>query len=258
MEVRDAMEYRKLIGGGGISRYEDIYNPRYSYDYSMQTEQKIMNYIKKGDYDKSRDVLEEVFKPNLNDTSFSGEMAKCLMFVITSTIVKTMYEVCDIAFIEDIQPMKRLLKCSTIMEMKLHIDFILNEVCKYVKENGKKDYLLSNAVLEYIKSKYDDNNLSVSMISDEFNITQSYLSRLFKKQTGQNLFDCINRFRVEKAKLMLKDEKLSIAETAIKTGFSNSNVFIRTFRKYEGITPGEYKDFNRIPENRQISVNVTK
>jgi len=241
-EVKDAMEYRKLIGGSGISRYEDIYNPRYSYDYSIQTEQKLMNYIKTGDYNKSRDVLEEVYKSNLYDTSFSGEMAKCLMFDITSTIVKTMYEVCDIAFIEDIQPMKRLLKCNTIIEMKLHINMILDEVCKYVNENGKKNCQLSSAALEYINSNYYDNNLNVSTMSKEFNITRSYLSMLFKEQTGQTLIDCINRFRVEKAKLLLKDRKLSIADTALKTGFSSSKVFIRTFRKYEGITPGEYRN----------------
>lgn len=242
MEVKDAMEYRKLIGGDGIAKYEDMDKPRYSYDYTIETEQKFINCLMTGDFDKSRIVLEEVFQSNLYDASFSGEMAKCLMFDITSTIVKTMYEVCDIAFIEEIQPMKQLLRCNTVVDMKSHIFTVLKAVCKYVKENSKKNHQLSNAIFEYIKCNYHDNNLNVSTMSRDFGITRSYLSKLFKEQTGHYLFDYINKFRVEQAKSLLKDKKLSIAETATKTGFSNSCVFIRTFKKYESITPGEYKD----------------
>jgi len=179
-EVKDAVEYRKLIGSSGITRYEDIDNPRYSYDYSIETEEKLINYIKTGDFDKSGNVFEEVLKSNLYDSSFSGEMAKCLMFDITSTIVKTMYEICDITVIEDIQPIKRLLKCSTIVEMKLHITIILKEVCKYVKENGKNSCQLSSAVLEYIKSNYYDNNLNVSTMSSEYREVISMKKALLK------------------------------------------------------------------------------
>jgi len=241
-EVMDAMEYRKLIGSSGIIKYENIENHKYTYDYPMQTEQILINCIKTGDPEKSKKILNEVIQANLYDTSYSGEMAKCLMFDLTSTIVKTMYEICDIEFIESVQPLKRLLNCNTVMEMKTQIMLVLEIVCRYVGENDKNNYQLSKEVIEYINANYMNLNFNVSYISEIFKLTRPYLSMLFKSQTGQTLSDYINKVRLEKAKQLLKESKLSIFDTANKVGYSNSNVFIRAFKKYEGITPGEYRE----------------
>lgn len=69
-----------------------------------------------------------------------------------------------------------------------------------------------------------------------------YLSSFFKEQTGENLSDYINRVRLSKAKLLLKGSNMTVNEAALKTGYNNCNTFIRVFKKYEGITPGKYKE----------------
>ncbi|MNP84600.1 HTH-type transcriptional activator RhaR [compost metagenome] len=68
------------------------------------------------------------------------------------------------------------------------------------------------------------------------------MSKLFKEQTGETLPDYINKVRLEQAKVLLRDDKLSISDAAVRVGYLNSNALIRSFKKYEGVTPGKYKE----------------
>jgi AraC-type DNA-binding domain-containing proteins len=55
------------------------------------------------------------------------------------------------------------------------------------------------------------------------------------------MIDYLNRIRTEKAKELLNDEGVNIYEVSKNVGFNDVSTFIRTFKKYEGITPGKYK-----------------
>ena len=70
-----------------------------------------------------------------------------------------------------------------------------------------------------------------------------YLSYVYKEATGDSLINLINRTRIDRAKDFLKED-LSILATARRVGYGNSNAFIRIFKKYEGITPGRFKEIN--------------
>jgi len=80
------------------------------------------------------------------------------------------------------------------------------------------------------------------MIGDKFALTPSYISKLFKEQTKESLPDYINKVRIEMAMQLLKLENATIFDVAQKVGYCNSNVFIRAFKKYQGITPGRFKE----------------
>ena len=72
----------------------------------------------------------------------------------------------------------------------------------------------------------------------------SYVSKLFKERTGQNILYYINMVRIENAKKLLREsgQEIGIGEVGRETGFSNSNSFIRIFKKYEQMTPGKYRE----------------
>ena len=106
----------------------------------------------------------------------------------------------------------------------------------------KSEDKLSDSIIGYIKLNFYDVNLNVARLGDLFDLTPSYLSKLFFEQTGVLISDFIQNTRITKAKAYIEDGKYSIKEIAEKTGFSTSNVFIRTFKRTEGITPGKYKN----------------
>lgn len=73
----------------------------------------------------------------------------------------------------------------------------------------------------------------------------SYLSRLYKKKTGENLFDTINRKRVETAKQLIAKGEKKIFEIAAMVGVDDTAYFSKVFRKYTGYSPKEYERITR-------------
>lgn len=96
-------------------------------------------------------------------------------------------------------------------------------------------------ILEYIQTNYQNPALNAQLLCDRFRISHSYLSRLIKAETGQGLVDCIHRFRVDHAKILLRETDMSVEQVAIHVGFSSRYSLIRSFRTQEGMTPSEYR-----------------
>ena len=69
----------------------------------------------------------------------------------------------------------------------------------------------------------------------------TYLSRVFKKQTGIGMLAYIHQVRIEKAKELMRHTGDSIKTIAQKVGYSSSMMLIRAFKRYEGVTPGQYR-----------------
>jgi two-component system, response regulator YesN len=101
-------------------------------------------------------------------------------------------------------------------------------------------YLVSKA-LEYLKQNYS-RDLTLKTVADEIYVSTWYLSKLLKKETGDNFINILNDIRVEKAKNLLKDPKYKIYEIAGEVGFTDVPYFTKIFKKVTGSTPMEYKN----------------
>lgn len=95
-------------------------------------------------------------------------------------------------------------------------------------------------IINYIEANYSNHDLNVRLIAEEFGISANYLSAYFKKQTGESLSDYITKHRIKISKKLL-NENLLVKEVAYHSGFSDSNVYIRAFKKFEGVTPSQYR-----------------
>ncbi|OXM86755.1 response regulator [Paenibacillus rigui] len=85
-------------------------------------------------------------------------------------------------------------------------------------------------------------DLSVQLISDVLNMHPTYLSRLYKLETGENISEYITRLKMEKAILLLKTSTKKIYEISIEIGYQNPHYFIKLFKKHFGSTPQEYRN----------------
>ena len=85
------------------------------------------------------------------------------------------------------------------------------------------------------------NVISRDTIADVFFLTPEYLAKVYKRQTGHNLKDYIIGYRIEMAKQLLADDIKSISDISAEVGFDNFSYFSTVFKKYTGITPGEYR-----------------
>lgn len=96
-------------------------------------------------------------------------------------------------------------------------------------------------VINLISKKYMEPDLSVEMICDCLGKSRSYLSRMFKENTGMNLLDYLHTTRLTEAKKLLNETDLGISEIAAKVGYYSGWTLARVFKRYEGITPTAYR-----------------
>lgn len=107
------------------------------------------------------------------------------------------------------------------------------------KEKTKSDKNLVN-IVEWIRIHAMD-NISVTAIAKQFNYNQDYLSRVFKQKNGINIQKYIHMLKLSKAKDMLTSSNLSIKEIAAIIGISDEKYFMKLFKKYEKVTPTEFR-----------------
>ena len=83
--------------------------------------------------------------------------------------------------------------------------------------------------------------VSLESISERFNISSAYISRLFHREYGVGFSEYLTAVRLEAAVTLLCDTSLQVAEVAQRCGFSDSGYFIKVFRRHFDATPGEYR-----------------
>ena len=84
-------------------------------------------------------------------------------------------------------------------------------------------------------------NLTVEFLASLFYMNSSYLSHLFRKTTGEKFAQYVNAVRIEKAKDLLASTDRKLYQIAKAVGYDNSKYFFRVFKKYEGMTPEQYR-----------------
>lgn len=96
------------------------------------------------------------------------------------------------------------------------------------------------AAKEYIARHYMK-TLTLEEISKHVHLNASYLSIVFKKETGQNFSDYLTSYRIEMAKNMLRRGDMSIAAISEAVGYADSKYFSRIFTRLVGIKPSAYR-----------------
>ena len=86
-------------------------------------------------------------------------------------------------------------------------------------------------------------------------MSPSHLSRTFKKATSGSLTEYINKERISKAKELLQNTNLLTYEIAEAVGYKDATYFSSIFRKYEGISPSEYKAKFFVAQSSHIPYN---
>ena len=139
-------------------------------------------------------------------------------------------------YIRDIQ------NCLNYGELR---DWLLNktkEVCSNLVTIKEKE---STSVVEKAKKYIDKNfykDISLDDVSRQVDISPYYFSKLFKQKEGETFIEYLTNARISHAKELLLNPEYSIKEICVLSGYSDPNYFSRIFKKYEEVTPSEYRE----------------
>lgn len=176
--------------------------------------------------------------PSLNQFfSFTGNTSYALKAAVSSphasvTELNTAYLECCYCFKHHAKSQKKILYYS---EENIPLD---------VQSAGSQNLPLKKA-LQYMEDNYGE-QISLPDIARAAGLNASYLSRLFKKETGESITGHLTRLRIERAKELLKDDSLRLRDIAEAVGFNDVSYFSNTFKKTAGISPTEFRTISEM------------
>jgi len=236
-----ALKYKYLFGKGSIIHYGQISDR--NFDDTSASESKVLHmisdYLLEGPTERSAEqIVKEIMRRYRINSQASMETVDSFKFETISALNRvvlrggfgaTQWRLMNQA----------LLDCETLYEFTQCFIEILTKVYRKQQEQEARDICVK--VFEYIENNYKQ-QLSLEFLGEHFGISSSYLSKLFKEKYQMSIPEAITRNRINGAKQQLRNTEKNIAEIAEDNGFLSSNVFGKTFKKLEGITPGSYRE----------------
>ena len=123
---------------------------------------------------------------------------------------------------------------------------IVGEACDEVLSSHDRQLEDQQAkLLSYVQAHFGDQDLSLGLLSDRFHISESYITHLFRSETGLSFHQYVSSLRMEYVKAQLVESEDSIREIVNRAGYVDLANFTRKFRQAEGVTPGQWRDARR-------------
>jgi len=244
IEASTAIDYKFIIGDNKIIFYNEItINSLRNFYYPEKELDDFKHFIKQGNIESIEDTLENIIKI-IKENDMPIIIARCICFDVFNSVLKTVNEIGIITRLSEngYFDTENLNSFNTPEELTDVIMAICRDLCQDIRKSREnRNSSLIDKMIKYIEDNCEDQNFSVKLMADCFGMSQSYLSRFFKNQTGQTLSEYQLKLRMEKAKHYLKSTNEPIKNIVSKIGYCSESSFVRLFREIEGITPGEFR-----------------
>jgi len=270
-------EFGTVISVGFSGFYTDISKTRKAF---KESKEALGQRLKKGQeqlifYDFDLDVEENqqfYYPTKLTNSYFDyvknndQEMANCLLNQIFSEIFSkngslASFQLSILCFNNELFSLMRFLKIehfslgnkhdflSTISEftkpeeIEIFIkENIINVIMKTINDRKINDYQsITEEIIDIIQKEYDT-DLTLEGIANRLHYHPNYLSTVFKKNFNLSFSEYLGQHRHEMAKIWLLETSLTIREISQRLQYTNSQNFIRSFKKFEAMTPGKYRE----------------
>lgn len=196
---------------------------------------------------EDREGIEKFFKRlenHIRNCAFASEQEIMqLFFQIRSPIKKARKRIlkdekeCVIPDYDDSSSVARLLETLEGSALRLC------ECSLHKKKAGSNS--LRREVMEYLMEQYSDPNLCANMAAEKFSISEKYVYKLVKEETGVSIGKYVETLRMQKAKELLKNTDLSAAEISQMSGFYSITTFYKAFNRVFGVAPIAYREIQK-------------
>ena len=208
-------------------------------------ESLLMEYVAHGDFesiDKLAHLNSSGIKPRLSDSIRDRKNFMIILNTLCRKAAQSAY-VHPIHLDEISRKFAiRIESCTTIAQLETLENEITRKYCLLVQSYSLRKYSKPvQNIINYISFNLTD-DLSLNTISAEFALNSSYVSSLFKRETGSTLTNFVNNKRIEHAIYLLNTTKLPIQDIAVQCGITDVNYFTKLFKKIKNMTPSQYRE----------------
>ncbi len=241
-QAREACEYYFILGKGRL------------YEYSKKDNSKefLIPKIEEIFTSKSQLIMQVMQMSNLNE--FEKNIEKLIIkakdeYKYVAMEIKELYKKYKI-YIQDFVKNHNLYNIEVRNYLDTYNSYLvyygdlsqlnswLKEILYIIMENITNKQSLSDKAIIYIRENYSK-DISLSIIASELEVTDSYLSRVFVKETGSNFVDYLAKVRIDEAIKLMKTTNMKMKEISQIVGFKSPQQFNKTFNKVTGKNPSQ-------------------
>lgn len=232
---------RDADGGTAVQLYGDQLSARDGYYFPYAVEERLTQSLRAGDGQAVEDVLSLLQTENFVRRSLSrSQMQRLNRRIVEILSGQTSAPVEEN---DDLMALNELAfdykgDCEAYFEK-------LNTLCQTLcgeitqQKNARRSENVK-VIEEYIRKNYRNPSLGLAMVSAEFNLSEGYLSAIFKKETGTNFAEYLEQLRVKAACVLLEDG-CKVSDLPERVGYNSIQSFRRAFKRVMGVSPSEYR-----------------
>jgi two-component system response regulator YesN len=244
----EALNHKFFLGDDAIVHFPDVsYPSEPQYIFGEDDKQAILNRLRVGDIEK---VLEAVNRIKQNVALSNGVDIHHLKILLMELAFGS------VRMIGQFNPhlVEMLMEASlpfSKSESFLTVDRLFSECLDMFKAianivNTSRQSNMGSSVekiMNLIESEYEQ-DISLDLLADRFQLSTAYLSRLIRKETGKTFMENLTDVRMEQAKYLLGNGTKKVYEVGTLVGYKDLSYFIQVFKKKFGMTPNEYKELH--------------
>lgn len=232
-----------ILNESSVSIYESLSNatPTSSLPDSSKTADNFTEYIYSKDRAAYLSYLAETLK-NYQLVIADFNQIKTKILITISRCCKSISEkdinIVNMEFLEK-NINEKILSCKSLNQLYSLLTQFYDDIVKLDIPSSNYNYLVLK-VNSYIKEHYNT-PIKLDDIAGYLHVNSSYLSRLYKQQVGDSIITALNKYRVAKAKELLKNGNYLVSEVGALVGIKDPAYFTIVFTKYTSISPKNYK-----------------
>lgn len=243
-ELEDLLESRYYLPQTQILYHGDVIDSKFQALEFETIYQKVKQDIRLQDCGTLRMDIHQYFQDFIDSNQFSTEYFKFIFATIIREIAQSIPE------LTSDQLNQRVIAyyhARNVKDIERVIELFINDLQTSFSNQSDIVHKEIETVQKYIYTHYSQ-DISVDLLADMVCLAPSYLSHIFKKETGVNLSKFIKAYRMEKARELLENSHEKIISVANSVGYPNVSYFCQSFRDFYGISPQKFRNTGLINE----------
>jgi AraC-like DNA-binding protein len=244
--ARRALLNRLSSGYGCLEFFSENPGAAAGYFYPIDQANSIFNNLQLCLYDKTAGAVDSFFAELKQRSSLPVNNIILALYQLMGAVIQYIIEThIDIrkTFDDDIDFYHRMSEFKILDEIQAYFKDIFRQIIDFelkVRADSRKSI---SRILNYIHTNLDK-TFDINTMSDSLGLSYSYVRRVFSQEMGENILNYVYKMKIDAAKKMLNKTGLSAEEIARNLGFYNRQSFYRFFKKFEGITPSEFRQIS--------------
>ncbi|WP_029504978.1 AraC family transcriptional regulator [Lachnoclostridium phytofermentans] len=245
VEALEAIKRRIIVGRNQIIFWNPQKKENNKYSYSYNGEKKIINYLSVGDADSAKAELSGIFDDIKHKEDISYENLLLILNQLTGATVKFMMEHnmnTSKVFGNNTNLYQTIGGMDTLEDIEVYLGKVFISITDYLmsfhEDTSEKS---SEQIIKYLRKHYKE-EIVFEELATQIGISYSYMRKMIREETGNSLMDNVNLLRIDEAKRLLLHSDLSLTQIATEVGYHNVQSLNRFFKKYEGVSPSDFKN----------------